>query len=106
MFAFALQAGGSLGDIVTGIPHDAGAAVVYIVMGAFVFLIFYGSRPSVIARYQSRAEVEPELEPTRELTRRTASRVSAADAPNLAESRAGVRRKKSSRSKSDGNLEP
>jgi hypothetical protein len=35
----------SFRDVVTGIPHDAGALVAYVILGLFVFGIWRGSRP-------------------------------------------------------------
>lgn len=49
MFTIAalLQEGGlTLHKILTDIPHDLPAMVVYVMLGAFVFLIWRGSRPT------------------------------------------------------------
>ena len=34
----------TLRDIVTNIPHDAGAVIVYVMLGTFGFLMWKGSR--------------------------------------------------------------
>jgi len=55
MYALALQARGDAvltwGQLLRDIPHDASAAIVYLVLGCFVWLIWYGSRPDVIERF-------------------------------------------------------
>ena len=33
-------------DVISGIPHDAGAFVVYAVLGLFVFAVWRGTRAS------------------------------------------------------------
>lgn len=38
-----LQVG--IGDLISGIPRDAGAVVVYIVLGIFIAFVWIGSRP-------------------------------------------------------------
>ncbi len=48
----ALQFGGlTLGDILTDIPHDAGAVLVFLLVGGLTFLVWFGSRRDVIERY-------------------------------------------------------
>lgn len=49
MFAIAAllqESGLTLRKVITDIPHDVPAMVVYLLLGAFVFLIWRGSRPS------------------------------------------------------------
>jgi hypothetical protein len=53
VFNLALQAAGlTLEKIVADIPHDAGAVVAYLLLGGTIFLVWYGSRKSVIQRYR------------------------------------------------------
>lgn len=57
--SMALQ-GLTLKGLLSDIPHDGGAIIGYVLCAAFFFLCWYGSRPSVMARYQRR---EPEASP-------------------------------------------
>jgi hypothetical protein len=58
MYALIWQASGDRGltweQIVRDIPHDGGAVLAYLLLGFFVFLIWYGSRPDVIEHRRSR----------------------------------------------------
>jgi hypothetical protein len=54
MFASALQPaynGLTWKDVVTDIPHDFGALIVYVMFGLFLFFIWWGSKREVIERY-------------------------------------------------------
>ena len=58
--AFLALQGLTLEKVIAEIPHDAGAVLVAILLGLFIFFTWYGSRASVIARYQ-RCEPAPEV---------------------------------------------
>lgn len=64
MYALALQAtndGLTLTEVLVDIPHDFGALVVYLMLGLFVFFIWYGSRSGVAERHGMEYETgEPE----------------------------------------------
>lgn len=65
MYAFIMQAadtGLTLKEVILNIPHDAGAAVVYVLMGLFVFFTWWGSQPDVIERYAAKRIDEDETE--------------------------------------------
>jgi hypothetical protein len=61
MFAFAfLAASGTLTlrQVVTDIPHDLAALVVYLMFAAFIGLTWLGSRASVVSHYATGAAAE------------------------------------------------
>lgn len=43
----------TLRDVLADLPHDAGAVVFVLLMGGFVLLTWYGSKPSTIERFRS-----------------------------------------------------
>ena len=52
----------TLRDVVTGIPHDVGAVIVYIILGLFLFGVWRGSksgRAEVGAGTEERPEAQP-----------------------------------------------
>src|SRR5690606_40185539 len=46
----------TLRDVLADLPHDAGAVVFVLLMGGFVLLTWYGSKPSTIERFRSTPE--------------------------------------------------
>ena len=58
MYALALQAERDAvpawQQVLQDIPHDTGAVIVYLLIGGFAFMIWYGSRPKVIKRSGAR----------------------------------------------------
>lgn len=52
---FAQSSGTGIGEIISGIPHDAGAVIAYLLLGLVVFLIWFGSRKSTIEKYSAAA---------------------------------------------------
>ncbi len=64
-FAMALQFGElSLRDILSDIPRDVGALLVLLCVGGLAFLVWFGSRRSVIERYGA-GRVPPPARPAR-----------------------------------------
>ena len=49
----------TLREVIADMPHDAGAVVVGLMLGAMIFLTWYGSRRSTVEKYGSRSRVEP-----------------------------------------------
>lgn len=64
-FVMALQFGElTLSDILSDIPRDVGAVLVFLIVGGLTFLVWFGSRRDVIERYGSgrhRPPVRPDL---------------------------------------------
>ncbi|MEX2582595.1 MAG: hypothetical protein WD766_04955 [Gemmatimonadota bacterium] len=68
MYSFLFSAAAfelTLGEIVADLPRDAGAVVVLLMLGAFVFLTWHGSRRSTIETYKARSHsvAEAEIDP-------------------------------------------
>lgn len=63
MFALAFQAssdGLTLRELVTDIPHDLTALLVYLMLGLFVLFVWWGSKPEMIERYGAHYAEEPD----------------------------------------------
>jgi hypothetical protein len=57
MLMLALQSAGeglTLSEVLTDLPHDPAALVIYVIVALFVFFTWYGSRKHVIERYSDR----------------------------------------------------
>ncbi len=42
----------TLAEVVADLPHDLAALIAYVILGLFVYFVWYGSKPEVLARYR------------------------------------------------------